>query len=398
MEARPKRFDRRRWGVFLLAQGRQGVRRVRGSFVPILQAAAAASAAWLIAEWLFGRINPMFAPIAAFVCLGFKADRVPRKVVEMGVGATAGVLLGELFALWFEVGWWQIGLALMAGALTGRFLDKGDLTTFQAAVNAVVVLCLSWWQAVIGGVGGRWMDAIVGAAVAFVVAVLLPRHPTSRARRYARSTLTELATMLGVIGQGLTRGDPELLRDARGQWRAVGELTADWEETLSTARSVVAVNPSLWKLRGEVRELERLYRLTSRTRRSAYMLARQGLAMVPTTGPLPEVGGIVTRASHATHALAGSVSQWSRPVMARQTLLELAARATPAGLDAAGWRPAALMSVTRAILVDLLQLTGLAREQALDALADRAAQPSRDLGDEGPRPESDDRASPLWGT
>lgn len=391
------RFDLRRWGVFLAAQFRQGVRRMQGSLVPILQAALAASLAWLIAEQLLGRTNPMFAPIAAFVCLGFKIDRVPRKVAELGVGATVGVLIGEVFASTVQVGWWQVGLALVVGSLAGRFLDRGDLTTIQGGVNAVVVLGMSWWQAVTGGVTGRWIDAIVGAGVAFVFAALLPRHPTSRPRRYARNTLSELATLIDMVGRGLSAGDTEQLSDSRGQRRAVGELAADWEETLTTAREVVRVNPSLWGQRAEVAELSRLFRLTTRAQRPTYMLARQGLSMVEEVGPLPEIGTLLVRIARAAHALAGSVGQWNRPALARSILLEVAAEAAPSGLGGEDWRPVALMSLVRALVVDMLQLTGLSREQARDALTDTWGRPYGEHDVDLPSSQSDDGASPLWG-
>lgn len=396
MPDRPARLDLRRWGVFVVARFRQGGRRVRGSAVPILQASLAAAAAYLIAEQLFGRTNPMFAPIAAWVCLGFKTDRVPRKVIELGVGATVGVLIGEVFAVWLEVGWWQIGLALLVGALIGRFLDRGDLTTIQAGVNAVVVVGMSWWQTLTGGVTGRWVDALVGAGVAFVVAVLLPRHPTERPRRYARSALTEYATLLNMVGRGLRTGDVELLTDAHGERRAVAEVMTDWEETLATAKEVVAVNPGLWGSRAEVAELSRLFRLMGRAQRSSYMLARQGLAMTEEVGPMPEVGEMLLQVSTAVHALAGSVSQWHRPLRARELLLSVAGAAAPSDLEGPDWRPIALISLMRALVVDLLQVSGLSREQARNALTDTWGRPFERDADLDPL-ESDDDASPLWG-
>ncbi len=388
----------RRTGVFLAAQLRQGGRRVRGSAVPILQASLAAGFAYLVAEQLFGRTNPMFAPIAAWVCLGFKTDRVPRKVAELGVGATVGVLIGEAFALTLEVGWWQIAVALLVGALVGRFLDRGDLTTIQAGVNTVVVIGMSWWQALAGGVTGRWIEAVVGAGVAFVVAVLLPRHPTARPRRYARSTLTEYANLLNLVGRGLRTGDVELLTDARGQRRAVHELTAAWEETLTTAREVVALNPALWRQRSEVAELDRIFRLLGRTQRSSYMLARQGLSMTEEVGPMPEVGEMLLDVSTAVHSLAGAVGHWNRPHRARELLIEVAGRAAPSAVEGRDWRPVALLSLLRAVVVDLLQATGLSRAQARDALTDTWGRPFEDRDVELAPGESDDDASPLWGT
>ncbi len=387
----------RRWVLFVAARIRQGGRRVGGSFVPILQSAAAAAIAYLIAEQVFGRPAPLFAPIAAWVCLGFKADRVPRKVAELGVGATAGVLIGEFFALWLEVGWWQIGLALLVGALLSRFLDRGDLTTIQGGVNAVVVVSMSWWQALTGGVTGRWIEALVGAGVALVVAALLPRNPTARPRRYARATLTEYATLLGVVGRGLRAGDVQLLADARGQRRAVAELMVDWEETLTTAREVVAINPTLRRYRPEVAELSRVFRLLQRTQRASYLLARQGLAMTEEVGPMPEVGEALMEVSTALNSLAGAVGHWNRPVRARELLLAVARTAAPSEVEGGDWRPVALLSLLRAVVVDLLQVSGLSRAQARDALADTWGRPFEDRDAELTPGESDDDASPLWG-
>ena len=387
----------RRWVLFVAARIRQGGRRVGGSFVPILQSAVAAAIAYVIAEQVFGRPAPLFAPIAAWVCLGFKADRVPRKVAELGVGATAGVLIGEFFAAWLDVGWWQVGLALLVGALLGRFLDRGDLTTIQGGVNAVVVVSMSWLTSVTGGVTGRWVEALVGAGVALVVAALLPRNPTARPRRYARATLTEYATLLGVVGRGLRAGDVQLLADARGQRRAVAELMVDWEETLTTAREVVAINPTLRRYRPEVAELSRVFRLLQRTQRASYLLARQGLAMTEEVGPMPEVGEALMEVSTALNSLAGAVGHWNRPVRARELLLAVARTAAPSEVEGGDWRPVALLSLLRAVVVDLLQVSGLSRAQARDALADTWGRPFEDRDAELTPGESDDDASPLWG-
>lgn len=385
----------RRGGVFLAGEIRSGLRRIEGSFVPLLQASLASGLAYFLASEVFGRVNPMFAPIACFVCLGFKVDRVPRKVAELGVGATAGVLVGEAFALTLDAGWWQISLALICGAMTGRFLDRGDLTTIQGGVNAVVVLAMSWWQATLGGVTGRWMDALVGAGVAFVVTVLLPRHPTERPRRYARNTLSEFATLIDMLGRGLSVGDLELLADAREQRRVVGTLTGTWEEALTTARGVIRVNPSLWGLRTEMRELDRIFRLTTRAQRSSYMLGRQGLAMTEELGRMPEVGALVVELGQATRVLSGAVGGWNRPLRARAILLEVAEKAEPAAVAEDDWRHVALMSVVRALTVDLLQLTGMSRDDARRGLPD--VDIADDHDDDLPPSESDDAPSALWG-
>lgn len=397
MTAIKKRFDLRRAGVAFSAEFRQGRRRVAGSFLPILQSAIGAALAYLIASELFDRSHPLFAPIAAWVCLGFKADRVPRKVAELGVGATVGVFIGELLSTHLQVGWWQIGLTLFIAALVGRSLDKGDLTTIQAGVNAVVVMSMSWLEAVQGGVTGRWIDALVGAGIAFIIAVVLPRNPSARPRRYARSALAEYATLLNLVGRGLRTADIEVLNDAHPQRHALAEVVIAWEETLATARGVVALNPGLWRHRVDVDELSRLFRLMQRSQRSSYMLARQGQSMAEEVGAMPEIGDMLLDVSTAVHALGGSVGQWERPEQARALLVDIAGRAAPSHIEGGDWRPVALMSLLRAIIVDLLQMTGLSRDEARDALIDTWGRPFGDPDAELLPGQSDDDASPLWG-
>ena len=89
---------------------RQGVRRMRGSLVPVLTASAAACIAYLIAHNLLGHPTPFFAPVAAWICLGFTYNRVPRKVLEIGAGATIGVAIGEVILLSLGAGAWQVAV------------------------------------------------------------------------------------------------------------------------------------------------------------------------------------------------------------------------------------------------------------------------------------------------
>ena len=71
---------RRATRVLLDARVRQGRARVRSSWYPILQAAVAVAVAAAIGRYALGHQYPFFAPVAAWVCLGFSADRKIRKV------------------------------------------------------------------------------------------------------------------------------------------------------------------------------------------------------------------------------------------------------------------------------------------------------------------------------
>lgn len=394
-------IDARRARLFVTSFLRQGWLRARGSFVPILQSAVGAALAWFIAHDLLGRPDPMFAPIATWVCLGFKLDRVPRKVAELGAGATLGVLVGEAFTLVFQAGAWQIFVVLVVSALLGRFLDRGDLFTIQSGVNGIVVLAMTVYAATASGgtttPAGRGSDALVGSLVAFVFAVLMPRHPTERPRRYAANALTEFARTLEMLAHGLKTADVEEIQEAALAHRSLRRVMDTWEQTLVTAREVVNLNPTLRRERPVTRELDRLYRLARRADRSAMMLNRQSLGMSEEVGRIPVLGGLIADTAVAMRAIVDAVRAWERPTRAQELLKDVARRSDPTLMThREGWRPVALMSLQRALVVDLLQMTGLSRAQARALLPESQGRP---FAVDAPIPpdRSDDATSILWG-
>jgi len=100
---------RGRAGVVVRARARQGWARVRSSLVPVLQASAAAGAAFGIARYGLGHPYPFFAPVSAWVALGFSSDRQVRRVAELAIGVAVGVALGDLLVHLIGSGWcrWQ---------------------------------------------------------------------------------------------------------------------------------------------------------------------------------------------------------------------------------------------------------------------------------------------------
>ena len=65
----------------------------------VLQCAAAAGIAWLIAADVFGHTTPFFAPVAAVVSLGTSYGQRLRRVAEVTTGVALGVLLADLLAI-----------------------------------------------------------------------------------------------------------------------------------------------------------------------------------------------------------------------------------------------------------------------------------------------------------
>ena len=106
---------------------------------------------------------------------------------------------------------------LAAAVLVARFLDRGDLLAIQAGVQAMVVVVLP-----ASGTGGpldRWLDALVGGAIALVVAALSPQDPRRRVRAVAEEAMAEIAEVLRTLAEGLRTREP---RPCAGPCCAVG--------------------------------------------------------------------------------------------------------------------------------------------------------------------------------
>lgn len=392
VEREHNRFDLRQWAAYLGLRARQGARRVRGAWWPVLQASIAAFIAYSISHFLLGRQMPFFAPIAAWICLGFTLNRVPRKVAEMGIGATLGVLIGEVLYLWFGEGAWQITLALVVGALVGRFMDRGDLFTMQTGVNAVVVVGLGSYASASGGVMGRSLDALVGAAVAFVFSVFLPRDLGRRPRRNVRSIQNELASLMSVLAEGLKRGSIDHVRDADARLRGVEQIMTDAQTAVNSASEISRLNPAMRTERAQLTELARQCEILNRTLHSVEVLLRQARGLVLEAGTSIPVAILLDEGAAVLRSLSADLAEWIEPTDARAEAKALAVACLPDEHRYPGWRAGAMVSVMRSVAVDLLQMTGLSLRQAREVLPETEPREDVSLG-----VDASDGPSGIWG-
>lgn len=384
--------------AYVRSNAKAGWQRLRGAVVPNTHAAIFATISWLICHDLLGAPSPVFAPIATYLCLGFTRNREPRKVLEVGVGATIGVFIGEVSSYAFGFGWWQVLLLLLVTPLIARFLDGADLLTFQTTTNALMVGSMIQ---VASGIGarelsfGRWTDAVIGAAVALVASLVLPRSVTSRPRRYTATALTGIADALHAIAQGLEDGDVGQTKVAYAELDVAAQQITAGVAARRSAADVVLLQPARRTDRASLAELKRLLRLSDRLHGSVFMLARQTAGMIGEAGPNPVVAELTEEASRTLRELATQIGRWEKPDRARDDAMALSARLSPDAIDEADWRSNALVALLRSVSVDLLQLTGLSVPQARAALPDTGDLDVR--SDEADAlPEEGD--SDLWGT
>src|SRR3954447_14180746 len=129
--------------------------------LPIVQCAVGAAVAWLVATEVFSHSRPFFAPIAVVICIGvgFGQQRL-RRVVELVVGVSVGIGVGDLLISQIGAGWWQLALVLALAMSVSVLLGGGTLVTLQAASSSILVATLL----PPGGTAGldRMADALIG--------------------------------------------------------------------------------------------------------------------------------------------------------------------------------------------------------------------------------------------
>jgi uncharacterized membrane protein YgaE (UPF0421/DUF939 family) len=185
----------------------------------------AAGAAWLVAHDLVGHQRPFFAPVAAVISLGVSLANRLRRAVELVVGVSLGVLVGDLLISRIGSGWWQIALAVILAVSAAVFADGGAMLVNQAAASAVLVATLL----PPGQAGGldRCVDALIGGLVGVLVVAVLPSDPVAPVRRDARALLDELAAALSGASDALRTGDAEVVLEALERARRSQPLIPD---------------------------------------------------------------------------------------------------------------------------------------------------------------------------
>ncbi|WP_307859468.1 MULTISPECIES: FUSC family protein [Cellulomonas] len=344
---------------------RAGWARVRSSWGLVLQASAAAGLAYGIGLYVFGHEMPFFAPVAAWLALGFSRDRSVRRVVELAGGVAIGVAAGDLVVHVIGSGMWQMAVVLAASALVGRFLDRGALLTTQAGVQAIVIVGL---PQIGGGPFGRWVDAVVGGCVALAFALLTPTDPRRHPRTLAQAAVQELTTVLDVLARGLRAGDVEDVEAALLTGRASQPALDEWRDAARSAAELVRLAPAHRRHRAELEGLVGESVLLDRAMRSARVLARRSVAVVQ-DGPVPPgLADVVADAARATDDLATAIGAGHDPRPARERLLAVAAALDPYALAPDDWTSQSLVLLLRSLVVDLLEASGATPADARAAL------------------------------
>jgi uncharacterized membrane protein YgaE (UPF0421/DUF939 family) len=381
-----------------------GVVRVRVSWWSIGQSALGGAVAWEIAVRLLGHPAPFFAPTAAIVCLSISAVNRMRRVVELALGVTIGVGLGDLLVGTIGRGGWQLGLVVLIAMTIGLLLDGGVLIVNQAALQAVFVAAL---PPPTGGYVGRWQDALTGSGVALAIAFALPADPRPAIRRTSSGVVQAVAEALRRSASAARSGDAEEAFAALEEARGTQPLLARWKESVLAGEEISRLSPLRRHADPEIAAHRRSLDPIDRAIRNIRVALRRVVAAIedaaPTQPPAgastrPSPGAPGTRPTRATGSsaaaedhepalpprvldrledLAGTLctlpgalrdpdGEGGRRMLA--ALTELAGRLDPDELGARSMSATVVVAQLQSAVVDLLQVPGLDEQAAKDLL------------------------------
>ncbi|MEV1314962.1 FUSC family protein [Micromonospora arborensis] len=344
---------------------RDRFRRVRAIGGLAVQAGLAAALSWVVAHELLHISQPVFAPISAVSTLAASLGQRLRRTVELIIGVTVGVLIGDLLLVVIGTGWWQLALIVVLAIVVALFLAGSAAVVIQAGATAVLICTLS--PSTRDLEIPRFVDALIGGGVALLVtAVLLPLNPLRVLNRAARPVLDLLVTQLDATAEALAERDATRARTARGELRQNKSQLKAFVEATQGAREASTLSPVHWReRRGPVGRYARAAEPIDRAMRNSGTLIRRSVTLIEDGEPVPEtLPEAVADLAEAVRLLKRQFAAGAEPNRAREQALRAVQAAGRAYRDGVGFSGAVVVAQVRTTVSDLLVATGLTQEEA----------------------------------
>lgn len=366
----------RRFSTLARDRVQDGFLRVRTGILQALQLTFAAVGAFVFSERALGHHGPIFAATAATVALGFSKGGIRyRRVLEVGIGCTLGILFAELLTHWIGRGIWQAAVVMLLSVLVAQFLDSGVLFTTQMALQALLVVML---PPPVDGTFTRSIDAMVGGAFALVLVYLIPTDPRRQPREQLRKLTTELSEVLREAADAVRRDDSQAAWHCLVRARKTQPIVDAVTSSLKSSHEIAVAAPLHRRHRSEVDEISRAIRYLDLVTRNTRVLARRVASIINhiTLAPsavdsiaesLDAMADVVTTVGNGL-AVAQPGARESYMRQARNQLEVVGAKLHPDTMGIQTIEGQGLVLLMRPMVVDLLEATGLQHDEALTLL------------------------------
>lgn len=340
--------------------------RALGRFVadawPLLQGTAAATAAWMIAKYVFKHEQPFFAPIAALVALNTSLGERGLNAVRLLQGVFLGIIVGETTLATLGGGSGSMAVGIFVATALARALGGTRLVVAQAAVSAILTVAVADAEA---GVE-RLSDALIGTGVALVFSQLLfSPEPLGLLRRAEAAALERMAGGLALTARALEQGDDELAEQGIAALRELPDEVAELRRA-RRASSRVARRTLVWRGHAAlvVRESENADHLDL-LGSSCLILARVTPSLTPS-----ERQGLQPRVRDLSEVLAALARELGDRETRQRTVdraLEVANATSGADVPAGSTLAVAITSVLL-VATDIMVFAGIDLDDAVQAV------------------------------
>lgn len=352
----------RRW----LARARSdATRRLTANAWPILQAALAATAAWVLASRVLDHPDGFFAPIAAVVALNTARGDRGSNAIRLVLGVIVGILVGEAAIALNGRGFGSLGGATLGAMICALAISGERLVIAQGAAGAILTVTTPFADAG----AERLYDAAIGAGVALVVSQLLfPAEPLGLLRRAEGAAALRLAEGLALTAAALRDGDRSLAVEARDLLRRMPGPLVELANARRRSERTVRWSPvRRHHERPVVQEEENAAQLDLLAG-SCLMLARAVQAL---DGPAPrELAAAVGDVAAAINGVAGALGDREARQRAADRALAAGRTAVEAG-DASHAELSIAWIALRVTARDVMVFVGIDKAEAQRALAER---------------------------
>jgi uncharacterized membrane protein YgaE (UPF0421/DUF939 family) len=343
------------------------VDRLQLQWLGMLQAALAATASWTVAADVLGHDSPIFAPLSAVIAMGAGYGNRLVRVVEIVAGVAIGILVADLIVQGIGTGIWQLGLVTLAAMVVAVALGAKPMVVTQAAISAMLVVTV---QPPGSGLAlPRFLDALVGGAVAVAVTALLAMDPVKAVKRASDSVFEELAAVLRDVAAALEARDAAAVVAALHRARALETREGIWRDAVEAGREIVRTAPPQRHARIELAGYEHAVAGMDLAIRNVRVLIRGALRAVELDEPVPaEIPAAMRHLADAVGELGSDLENPEAPDEARVLALLAAAEATEAHERAANLSVSVMAGQIRSTAVDLLRGLGEIPSEARAAI------------------------------
>lgn len=359
------------------------VKRLRKRSLSILQISVAAGIAFWVAQGVLDHRVPFFAPIAVIIVVGLTGGERVQRGVEMSIGCVLGVLIGDLLFRSLGTEPWQIGLMIALAMGVASLFSKSTLVANQVAIGTVLIATIMPPGAETTGID-RTLDAVVGSVVGLVTVALIPTSALSGVRQEVANVLSLASSVLHDVADGLEKHNEELIFEALSEVRGSQANINSMLSAAKSGRETVQLSPLMWGRRRTYRSLDRVLTPVDNCVRSTRVLARRAWVLARDNDyATPLQVNIIDELAEIMLDLANLFDAGS-DLHQHKEIPELVARLRVLGaradMSVVGPDPVlanyAVLSQSRALIVDLLQVCGMSHDSAVAVLATTSRTPA----------------------